>query len=415
MAFLLTASLLLLVVSRYGYIILGDTQQQSFMMPFLRGQAHTSAAAAAPWDSRILHIVVTRFMQDQPTLKWLARARLKLFQYICLPTMVHQTVTTNVIWLVQTDPNLLDEIRVELEDLLKPYSNFFLMGTNEHEWTSFRDEDDLLDFPVYTGNRSLLQSAYAGRATIPIVLQTRLDADDGLNVHYLELLQYDALQQFASNNGRNWFYWCIKRHVEWHSDTNRLLPIEHSRLCVTPGLTVGTTATTTASTTSDTTSGDATTAKEDTTTTSATKATSSLLQPPFYMPHDVLFKELEKKPPGYCGGMEEHCIRMVDELPIGAIRSRTLTSAGMMDVFSKSHDYADRQEALWDMLSHEFGLSSSLEPVQDFLNQHVIEIARDNLQGQCTEGHSCKLQSIEALQRLIDVQREGRGVGKKSK
>ena len=97
-AFLLAASLLLLVVSRYEYIILGDTQQQSFTMPFLRRQAHSSAAA--PWDSRILHIVVTRFMQDQPTLKWLARARLKLFQYICLPTMVHQTVTTNVIWLV---------------------------------------------------------------------------------------------------------------------------------------------------------------------------------------------------------------------------------------------------------------------------------------------------------------------------
>lgn len=356
-------------------------------------------------------------MQDQPTLKWLARARLKLFQYICLPTMVHQTVTANVIWLVQTDPNLVDEIREELEDLLKPYSNFFLMGTNEHEWTSFRDEDDLLDFPIYTGNRSLLQSAYASRTTIPIVLQTRLDADDGLNVHYLELLQHDALLQFSSNNnnGRNWFYWCIKRHLEWHSDSNRLLPIEHSRLCVTPGLTVGTTMTSSTTASASDTSGDATTAQEDTT--SATKATSSssssLLEPPFYMPHDVLFKELEKKPPGYCGGMEEHCIRMVDELPIGAIRSRTLTSAGMMDVFEKKKSsHNDRQEGLWDMLSHEFGLSSSLDPVQDFLNQHVIEIARDNLQGQCTEGHSCKLQSIEALQRLIDVQREGRGGGK---
>jgi len=102
---------------------------------------------------------------------------------------------------------------------------------------------------------------------------------------------------------------------------------------------------------------------------------------------------------------------MMEELAFGAIRSRTWTSAGMMDIFKDKNAAAMPQEQLWPILQVHCGLPANLKLVQDFLKEHVIEIARDNLEGQCTEGHSCKLKSIEALQRLIDVQREG-GNGK---
>ena len=72
-----------------------------------------------------------RFMQDQGHLKHLARARLYLFRYFCLPTMINQT-SQNFLWIIKTDPNLNENVRKEMVELLKPFPHFFLVGTNKN-------------------------------------------------------------------------------------------------------------------------------------------------------------------------------------------------------------------------------------------------------------------------------------------
>ena len=42
-------------------------------------------------EPRLIHILETRFMQNQPTLIELAKARLHLLKTICLPTVIHQS------------------------------------------------------------------------------------------------------------------------------------------------------------------------------------------------------------------------------------------------------------------------------------------------------------------------------------
>ena len=349
-------------------------------------------------NNGVLHVVFTRFMQDQPKLIHLARARLLLFEKICLPTMIQQS-TQQFIWIIQTDPKLDNDIRHSLKQLLKPYPNYFLIGSNTQiQGETFRSiGKELLKSPLYTGNVKLLRQAYLNRNNIPL-LQTRLDADDGLQFNYLERLQEESTHIFFNNQGGggdttdtdtgadtlDWYYWCIKRHFEWYSDSNALNPVEHSRLCITPGLTVG-------------------------------MGVAPLVKPPpLHLAHDVLFKEISasSSPAAYsCGGgrrqrQQTSCIRMLDEIAVGAVRSRTWTSAGMMDIFAATSNDSVPQDRLWEILQQQFGISD-LTKIGSYLKEHLLEIAKDNLEGQCTNGHSCKLKSVEALQRLIDLQREG--------
>jgi len=45
----------------------------------------------------------------------------------------------------------------------------------------------------------------------------------------------------------------------------------------------------------------------------------------------------------------------------------------------------------------------------DFLMDIYVDTVRDNLKGQCTKGHSCKMSSLEKLQRTIDILEEDPG------
>ena len=47
-------------------------------------------------DQDMLHVMTTRFMQNQPTLVNLAKARLLLFEAFCLPTVINQNVSNPV-------------------------------------------------------------------------------------------------------------------------------------------------------------------------------------------------------------------------------------------------------------------------------------------------------------------------------
>lgn len=311
-------------------------------------------------DDTFIHVVLSRFMQEQPNLVKLGMARLLLFQYICLPTMINQT-SQKFIWIIQTDPKLDRALLDPMIALLEPYPNILLVGSNMNVLETqggFRNAlPALIKAPLFAGERRKLKEAQ-NRIKIMPLLQTRLDADDGLHLGYLEYLQ----SQLPNAMKQDFHFWCIKRLVEWHPESNQLEPVEHSKLCVTPGLTV------------------------------AVLPNKAAVVPEYS--HDVLYKSLQKD--DNC----KHCIDMISKFQIAAIRARTWTSAGMMDIDLESSRF--EQSKLWKMVGTFFSIKDTATPTE-YLKTHQLEIAKDNLQGQCTNGHSCKLKSLERLQRMVDL------------
>jgi hypothetical protein len=262
---------------------------------------------------------------------------------------------------------------------------------------------DLLKSKIYTGNITELHQAIALRKERP-VLETRLDADDGLHIYFIQYIQMVALRRFqqqqdddGGDNVPRWLYWCTRRHLEWHSSLNEtaetssdmsmsmgvLNPIQHSRLCVTPGITVG------------------------------YNVGVDAKDVPVHS-HDLLYLKLvnstacyPKKPADESAAS---CLDLVEDLLFCALRSRTWTSAGMRNVFLDPV-YLPKPALmgkLWKLLEERFAINQTMtEETQAFLIQHQRQIAYENLLGQCTTGHSCKDQAKQELQEYIQQDKDG--------
>lgn len=106
------------------------------------------------------------------------------------------------------------------------------------------------------------------------------------------------------------------------------------------------------------------------------------------------------------------------QLAPSALRARTPTSAGMLNILWGNHSHkpdvknkyaagASKQKAyqeqLWAVVSPLFGFTpDKARQVHKYLEQHMQAIAEDNLRGQCTEGHSCKNTSQQLLQEILE-------------
>ena len=382
----------------------------------------------------ILHIVNTRFMQNQPKLKILARARLHLFKTFCLPSMVHQSIqnndnvgasssSSNFIWIIKIDPKLDETIKAELISLVQRYNNFYIVasnvnymvGTTPGSWRSGAESDSILqnieEKNVLTGDIDLLRGyAILGSEDdndddCCIILETRLDADDGLNNRYLELIQRDAMRIFSdkheneiSNDEKlKWHFWCVEKHANWYpykgDELGRISGHRLQNYCITPGLTVGYNIGT---------MGD---------------------EVPYHS-HHVLYNEIvTNKHDGADTNDKNHtlsyncrlssssssssdiCLSFVTQM-VAAVRSRTYTSAGMKDTnyLSRFEIDAELTDWIWEKLKHEFGVSvDSVIKMHHYLRLHAKQIAKENLIGQCTDGHSCKDETKETLKDFIGI------------
>ena len=202
-----------------------------------------------PWSNPIIHIVTTRFMQGQAQLVHLTRARLELFETICLPSIIGQKIMTQYlstisnqtenrntksskntrnnssfidppfIWIIKVDPSLDESSLSKMIELVYPFPNFFLIANdNKHnpigKWKEDLTKDRLLQGTVYSGDLMLLQRAHYFRND-KISLETRLDADDGLHQMYLKRTQEYALNSLklrrnsSNENKADWKAWCV--------------------------------------------------------------------------------------------------------------------------------------------------------------------------------------------------------------
>lgn len=305
-----------------------------------------------------LLVLYIRFMQGQPSLLALGASRLELFKTFCLPTMISQS-TSNFLWIILVDPNLHPSLMEELKQLVEPYPHFIVIRKMTFEIVL----QDLNLSLVESGDKNLLVRA-ARELHSKVLVETRLDADDGLANTLIERMQtqaVEALQGYnTSANEPAWMVQCIRHHLEWHYDmrTNETadiygwLKMENiPGLCVTPGLTLA----------------QAPGSKH--TTFTAVGA------------HDKITKRYSR-----CNKSNRTiCFRMADEFNAtepASIRSRTPASSFMVGV-GDTDKREDTPEEYWNMLERMFKIQrKDLAETRNYLMGNVQAIAKENLDSQ---------------------------------
>ena len=218
--------------------------------------------------TKIVHIVHTRFMQQQPNLVELGLARLLLFKTVFLSTLEEQT-SQNFIVVVRTDPQLDPVLRGAFMQILEqsslPLNRIIVLPSNGHPRISYpntvshlmnihdttaksddqhhqiqfnypnshnqilwkaatqsNDHDTIETIPeIWFGNVTdaleyLIPSSSSSFQSSPLsekddggdiidaswgIVETRLDADDGLSKLFVEELQHEAIHDYFNNNG----------------------------------------------------------------------------------------------------------------------------------------------------------------------------------------------------------------------
>eukprot|EP00581_Thalassiosira_minuscula_P013163 CAMPEP_0183728592 /NCGR_PEP_ID=MMETSP0737-20130205/28462_1 /TAXON_ID=385413 /ORGANISM="Thalassiosira miniscula, Strain CCMP1093" /LENGTH=508 /DNA_ID=CAMNT_0025960585 /DNA_START=143 /DNA_END=1669 /DNA_ORIENTATION=+ len=373
-------------------------------------------------DAELIHVVSTRFMQGQSHLIELGLARLTLFQTFCLPTMLYQS-SKDFIWIIRADSDLHPTISGTLVSLLRRKQTFILLGSNENPegfgrtnpQTSF--EDFLNGATVMSGNITLVREAYEKSASGGILLETRLDADDGLHLDYVKTVQNEARNNLVNNDNVHepsqlWRLWCTNTNIEWHplnpypavpeilAHNNKTIPegylvgyTDHT-ICSTPGLTFGYGA-------------------------GASRASMGFN----HLRHDEIARRIPKcKSDKKDTAIEVECVsRLTELIPGGAVRARTVTSAGMNNVITGIDNVDEttsgfkakrqdqhliqqyfRQKEIWRILAEDFAVSNEgATYARSLIVGRMHFIAEENLRGQCTPGHSCKNQTRGMLEKLI--------------
>lgn len=329
-------------------------------------------------------------MQFQPKLVHLARARLNLFRVFCLPLIRHQMgKDEDFLWMIRVDPDLDTDIMSELLGLLQDHedlaeSRIVVIASNENP--HFVHEEPSRSMLMW-GSLELWQSHYDAAMRNLTVMETRLDADDGLSGAFVrEIQQHVHANAPAAGVPR---VYCVRTHLEWEQeplqytvpDSERvgILLGLRTRICVTPGLTY--------------------------------------VYPPGSLSNGAADQlpakhhHIHKALPRCRNNTDEACLVRLSgpgDAPL-AIRARSITSAGMMRVvhgnIPKTARSPQLQENAWHYLIPQFGLTRyHVREVKMYLEgPDKDNIVKEALEGQCTAGHSCKTGSKLALEELLHL------------
>jgi len=76
-------------------------------------------------------------------------------------------------------------------------------------------------------------------------------------------------------------------------------------------------------------------------------------------------------------------------------------------LYKRIENQAAIQDDLWYGAHAAFGVNrTQATETRHYLIHHLASIARDNLAGQCTKGHSCKSSTRAILERLMKTQQQ---------
>jgi len=463
-------------------------------------QNHTYTLENPPNYSpyNILHTVMTRFMVGQSAAKYeLAKARYLLFETFCWPTMKYQT-NQNFYWLVLVDPGLHPSIINDMRTLLNdvPTRNAYMVLTNNTAWsadgvgvgnaTSYgvglqtivqQYASENLD--IITGNSIYLLHALdwmkqkeegqkeegmksrrkknnpVNNEIKPImVIETLLDADDGMNNHGIEWIQNTAIERTkeyqhkqqqqlllvyhnATTNdytqtphvptlNNSWWFLCGTDHIEWHNrDIFKLTNEEYAEFGVTSGLAglrqspyfctsagftrIGITTTTITPSMSST--------QESLSSSSFSfpKDAYSNHALAFYFP-ECTSTDTDTTTAVINNGNYSHCWRREFPGEVFILKSRTITSDSMDHLNPRRvGDYRDvawlnktdypllinATEKMWNILRKEYSINRTLAwetSVYIFDNRQLI--LRQNKESRCSPGFPCYKEARRNLLRM---------------
>ncbi|CAJ1928195.1 unnamed protein product [Cylindrotheca closterium] len=353
-------------------------------------------------EKKLVHIIHTRFMQYQPELKMLGMARLKLFETFCLPTMTNQR-NQEYLWIIRTDPELDQDVKAGLLTLLKNIQNVVVVGSNEIRKGSvdmgFRSTDaisDITEESVFFGNMELVEAYYEAAKT-KTLLETNLDADDGLATNFVKRSQEVIMHLFQVNDEKqrrkqrrqqsSWLTLCAGRHAEWQfyvpwdlQDQHGSLKHGSTHVCITAGL---------------------------------TWASQYKAAPRYTESHHLIKKETPAckdefeqgddptSPTFLAHGLHEDMgcwlqIPTLEHTELTAIRARTPTSTGMSRVTTAASKWTLEDKttngALWAKVTvgGTFRIRNhQVIETHQYLDDNLPAIVEDNLKGQCQKDHSC--------------------------
>jgi hypothetical protein len=354
-------------------------------------------------------------MVGQPNQPILARARYLLFETFCYPTMRYQT-SQNLYWIVLADSRLEESILKDMQNLLRPMPNAYLVLTSNTTWaadgvgvpnvTSYGV--DLQDIAneyrinhrlVVTGNTSRLRDfdllhrrnkSNNNSSSLILKMDTILDADDGLHNQGVEWMQVMAVD-YAQRQRRElsaprlhlastWWIFCGTDHIEWHNrEIYMLKPKDYNTTGISSGLTG--------------------LRKKPFFCSSAGFTRVGTLQPPIdtvvyprqaYTNHAGVIGRFP-----YCGvnGTLAHCWkREFPNVPL-IVKSRSVTSDSMDHLNPLKDDYRDHgwmdaddcplwineTEKTWEILEKDFAIDRwKAWKASIYMYEHVLDIIKEN-------------------------------------
>jgi hypothetical protein len=323
---------------------------------------------------------------------------------------LEQQTSTNFVCIIRTDPQLHPTLKKHIVDILESSKlNCILIASNEIPKSQYQDilYGNVRPCDVWSGSldniRQYLridESTNDREIVPPRIIETRLDADDGLHMLFVETIQDEATEQY-NFNPHTWRLWCIGNHAEWqyqsiwslsaheNDDAGSIIALQVN-YCVTAGLSVAFLG-----------------EKE------------SMEEMPSTMKHEKLFRTKQcpkhkdtQKDNTTTTAISTNCRSFVPMM-MGALRARTPTSAGMLNLvvngtslnkkyISGATKQKGVQNQLWWAAKRLFGFSKrNARDINSYMKDRVKEIAKDNLDGQCTQGHSCKNSSQILLQSIL--------------
>ena len=443
----------------------------------------------------IHHTILTRFMvgQAQRSNYELARARYLLFETFCWPTMRYQT-SKNFFWLILVDPGLPSSIINDMRTLINdvPTGNAYMVLTNNSSWSAdgvgvenvtsygvglqtILEEyiDGKLD--IVTGNTKFLQqasdrmkqrkpngtdlldSSIANNKPI-MVIETLLDADDGINnngVEWIQKVAIDRTKERQRQQGQEqrqptlpptlnstWWFLCGTDHIEWHNrDIYMLTNKKYAEVGLTSGL-----AGLRQSPYFCTSAGFTRVGITKPSSSTEQELSSSLFKFPkdAYSNHALAFYFPECTTPtadSYStkftpvvinnSGNYSHCHRREFPGKIFILKSRTITSDSMDHINpKKADDYRDvawlnktdypliinATERMWNTLRTEFSINRSRAwetSVYIFNNREII--LKQNKDSRCAPGFPCYKEAKKNLIRMNNFWKAEKDGGTKKK
>jgi len=337
------------------------------------------------WSNKynLVHVVHSRFMQHQGNLTHLGRARLELFKSFCLPTLQHQS-TREFLWILSVDPNLDADLKSELLQLVQDVPNAVVLAQNSYP-EGFRNAT-LDSIPLWSGSIELLKN-YQRASQRHALLETQLDADDGLHSVYLEGIQQNVNQTMGDINSESWRVYCVFDYIEWQffslpkSNQGLLTPFREER-CPTPGLTWA----------------------------------YSIKAGPHNrsIDHARQHMSINERTPK-CSREPQNCVQVIratDRIPFWAIRSRTPTSHGTHQLLvpnitehriDELAKHQHHQEDLWEKVANMFSIQANdVGHSRQKIHADFKNVLQDALKGRCTQDNSCKWVTEELLQTLLN-------------